>query len=54
MSLEVRATDQQTAVNITQFLEVDVQREQVCVPESGFVGAREPEGGGKLHPHAMV
>jgi hypothetical protein len=54
MSLEVRLSGQQTAVNSPQFLEVDVQREQVRVQESGFVGARAPEGYGDLHPRVMV
>jgi hypothetical protein len=54
MSLQVRSPGQQTAVNSVQFLEVDVQREQVRVPEAGFVGARAPKVGGELHPRAMV
>jgi len=41
-------------MNSAQLLEVDVQREQVRVPESGVVGGRASEGGGDLHPREMV
>ena len=49
MSLEFRSSVQKTVVDSAQLLELDVDREQVCVPESGFVGARTTEGCGDRH-----